>query len=572
MRRPRTRGLEGLRIVLLVGVVAALGVLGRTPAAGEPSYGVGAGFGPPPAAIFEPFYGAPTFSPIPAVPVIGGGALGLPAAANTDALSYGNDFFPPAAGWHAIFSVAPGSTGHPGSPPAGPYPNVLLEGPLLPAGDGSVVGDLYSSFNMAVGPPGAYAIAGPPAPCGPIHSNIQVGDEDGLMPALMPNVALGQPIGVNLDTIEMSDNGFVDFLPPGGDGLPDAPVFFSVDPATAAGMPPLPPGFGPVTPADVLAWDPGTAALYNWAPGALLGLPPGNNVDALAVGYVSGVAIPLGYAGPPDTILFSLAAGSPALGLLPSICFGPGTATASDVFAFGVAPGIIPVIDAEMMGLDTLRSGGPANDDLDALDILVDVIADTDGDLLTNSVDMDDDNDGLGDGAEAPNGCLPLVADTDGDGLSDYTEVVVLGTSCALADTDGDGLSDSAEVNGIASPKAALGILFSNPTLVDTDGDGCSDGEELGPAEMFGGRRDPMNGFDFYDINGDRAIDLFIDIFGVAGLFGASAPGPPYIASYDRGPPYANVWNITGPDGTIDLFIDIFGVAYQFGHDCTAAP
>jgi len=168
--------------------------------------------------------------------------------------------------------------------------------------------------------------------------------------------------------------------------------------------------------------------------------------------------------------------------------------------------------------------------------------------------------------------------DTDGDGLNDYDEVLVYGTNCALPDTDGDGLTDGDEVNGIASPKAALGTLFSNPLVIDTDGDGCSDGEELGAMEMFGGRRDPMNPYDFYDIDGNGLIDLFIDIFGVAGLFGADAdalpPGEPdgYLASHDRGAPYANNWNLTGPDGLIDLFNDIFGVAFQFGHDCTAAP
>jgi hypothetical protein len=67
-------------------------------------------------------------------------------------------------------------------------------------------------------------------------------------------------------------------------------------------------------------------------------------------------------------------------------------------------------------------------------------------------------------------------------------------------------------------------------------------------------------------------VSLFDDILEIAMRFGAVPPGPPYSTAYDRGPPYANVWNLTGPDGTIDLFNDIIGAAYQFGHDCTAAP
>lgn len=46
----------------------------------------------------------------------------------------------------------------------------------------------------------------------------------------------------------------------------------------------------------------------------------------------------------------------------------------------------------------------------------------TDFDLLGNSCDSDDDNDGLSDAAEAILGTNPLLVDTDGDGLSDSTD------------------------------------------------------------------------------------------------------------------------------------------------------
>ncbi|MDZ4277743.1 MAG: flexitail domain-containing putative surface protein [Dehalococcoidia bacterium] len=105
----------------------------------------------------------------------------------------------------------------------------------------------------------------------------------------------------------------------------------------------------------------------------------------------------------------------------------------------------------------------------------------------------------------------------------------------------------------------------------DTDLDGCSDKAELQSAagsEVTGGRRDPMNPWDFYDTDNNQVVDLFIDIFGVAGQFGSTAQLP----KLDRGAPLngsKGAWNIHGPDKTIDLFNDIFGVANQFGHDCS---
>lgn len=106
----------------------------------------------------------------------------------------------------------------------------------------------------------------------------------------------------------------------------------------------------------------------------------------------------------------------------------------------------------------------------------------------------------------------------------------------------------------------------------DSDSDGCSDSEELGTNEAFGGKRDPFNEGDWFDPDGNGVIDLFEDIFGVAGKFGLTSSDPGYSRNYDRaaGVPGSNVWNITPPNGVIDLFDDIFGVAFMFGHDCSA--
>ena len=113
----------------------------------------------------------------------------------------------------------------------------------------------------------------------------------------------------------------------------------------------------------------------------------------------------------------------------------------------------------------------------------------------------------------------------------------------------------------------------------DTDGDGCDDLAENGPNEALGGRRDYLNPWDFYDTNGDGAIDLFFDVFGVAQAFGLTPADAGYSPSLDRSPPPAEAdepdstrrepWDTGPPDGSIDLFTDIFAVAYQFGHACS---
>lgn len=46
------------------------------------------------------------------------------------------------------------------------------------------------------------------------------------------------------------------------------------------------------------------------------------------------------------------------------------------------------------------------------------------------------------------------------------------------------------------------------PLATDSDGDGCTDAEELGLQPELGGDRDPDNFWDFYDVTGERQIDL----------------------------------------------------------------
>jgi len=144
-------------------------------------------------------------------------------------------------------------------------------------------------------------------------------------------------------------------------------------------------------------------------------------------------------------------------------------------------------------------------------------------------------------------------------------------------------------------PVDVLGM--SGAAALDSDGDSCADKTEIMTAqgsEAFGGRRSPISFWDFFDTPDESGarnglIDLFGDIFGVAGRFGANddsglAPvnrnsdplsfppaSPDYHPAFDRSPapPGGDAWDLGAPDGVIDLFTDIFGVAYQFGHACT---
>lgn len=67
----------------------------------------------------------------------------------------------------------------------------------------------------------------------------------------------------------------------------------------------------------------------------------------------------------------------------------------------------------------------------------------------------DNDGDGLLDELEAEVGSDLYNEDTDGDGLSDYHEYFVYGTSLLLTDSDGDGQSDYDEITAGTSPNDA---------------------------------------------------------------------------------------------------------------------
>jgi subtilisin family serine protease len=97
-------------------------------------------------------------------------------------------------------------------------------------------------------------------------------------------------------------------------------------------------------------------------------------------------------------------------------------------------------------------------------------VVDTDLDGLPNSVDEDDDNDGLADSVETSPG---------------------IGTDPLDADSDDDGLSDGFEVNYASPPPDTYSVgLDTDPLNPDTDNDGFTDGMELATGH------DPLLGSD----------------------------------------------------------------------------
>ncbi|MCZ2489847.1 tandem-95 repeat protein [Aquirufa antheringensis] len=152
--------------------------------------------------------------------------------------------------------------------------------------------------------------------------------------------------------------------------------------------------------------------------------------------------------------------------------------------------------------LDPDSDGDGINDNVDQCPLLAGVLAnngcpdDTDGDGIYDINDLDDDNDGIVDTAEAA-ACSPSAVDcdTDGDGIpnrldpdSDNDGISDVRESNGT-DIDGDGKVDGAvdadgvpsSANGGLTPPNTDGTTLPDPYDTDSDGDGISDALEKGP-------------------------------------------------------------------------------------------
>ncbi len=192
-----------------------------------------------------------------------------------------------------------------------------------------------------------------------------------------------------------------------------------------------------------------------------------------------------------------------------------------------------------------------------------------DGDSLGDVCDPDDDNDGMPDDYETGRACLnkwvnDAAADPDADGLSNILERSPHATDPCNPDTDADLLKDGTEVSTTAT-------LPLNP---DTDGDSCADGEEhpiVGFLPVFGGDRDPLNPDDFFDVSGDKFIDL-TDALAILGHFGHGPSDDALDDLFDRditdpSKPWRTIRSNTGVDLT-----DVLNNLQSFGHSCEGPP
>ncbi len=157
--------------------------------------------------------------------------------------------------------------------------------------------------------------------------------------------------------------------------------------------------------------------------------------------------------------------------------------------------------------------------------------------------------------------------------------------TCSLIATSGVrcwGLNSRGEL-GHATTE--LRNALPSDVLSDEDRDGCLDAAELGPDPALGGRRNPKDRWDFFDVPTgapparDRVVAVG-DIGGVVQRFGTNGdpagdpllpppPPPAYHTAYDRGGviPGGDPWDLLPPNGSITVS-DIAAVVAQFGHRC----
>jgi hypothetical protein len=130
--------------------------------------------------------------------------------------------------------------------------------------------------------------------------------------------------------------------------------------------------------------------------------------------------------------------------------------------------------------------------------------------------------------------------------LDHLSEYALFDCATGLTNFDGDALSDACDT--------------------DDDNDSCSDVEEQGPDEAFGGLRNPLNPWDFFDVTADGLVD-FSDSLDVLSYFGdaGAAATPGDLRDRDVGGP--NGWNLVESNTGVD-FTDVLNTLLSFGHSC----
>jgi Bacterial TSP3 repeat len=176
------------------------------------------------------------------------------------------------------------------------------------------------------------------------------------------------------------------------------------------------------------------------------------------------------------------------------VTFFQGSAVIDDSQTLSIRPGqsadvwvdfVVP--SSEFNILARIQGTSPVDQNSDNDQVLTALLKpdiDTDRDGIANSIDPDDDNDGLTDIQENVGGTDPLNVDTDGDGVNDKVDIFPLDTNEAL-DNDSDGVGDNADPDddndGISDINED--INGTDPKKADTDGDGVDDKDDNYPLD-----------------------------------------------------------------------------------------
>jgi len=115
-------------------------------------------------------------------------------------------------------------------------------------------------------------------------------------------------------------------------------------------------------------------------------------------------------------------------------------------------------------------------------------------------------------------------------------------------------------------------VMQPGGTLRHSDRDGMADARELADSCL----RDPLNQFDFYDIDIPRNGSVTApDVFSVLSNYAPYGYTDPADANFDRSPTLlggAAHWSRGGPDGVIDLPNDVLGASLQFPTSTSSCP
>jgi hypothetical protein len=427
---------------------------------------------------------APPAAPLPVVGLTNA-QLGLLPGDVIDALWYFDDPPPGAPGVTVYFSVSRGPMG----PPPFTVPDVNAESAffLPPLTQDEAASDLFVSNDLSCIPFG-------------LHTQILDGNGALLGPPSICGYGGGAPFGLGLtELLPTPPVAFNDNLSAFDWGTAGRGRLFCITLSLAPGSPSLVPAANPLllpplgaTPADVLVSCPGPAAysspvLFMFAPGAALGLLPGDDIDALGGGVTFSLTpTSTSVTGPPFFSAADLLGPGPAI-VLPAAVLG--LLPTDDVDALesstnpcpGVIAGDLPDFDGVMPGpgcdnCPAVFNPGQEDTDSDGIGDACDPCTDSDGDTFGNidfpantcaidlcpftpSTNADLDADGVGDECDnCPAIVNPGQADTDFDGDGNVCDNCPVDADPTQADGDGDSIGDVCDIctAGVGMTKAQL--------------------------------------------------------------------------------------------------------------------